>query len=131
MSFQSRNKIVSTKGVNIGSSVGELPAGEEVAGWTFSGWYDGDTRVDDTFVPTGDVTLVAKWVKNGSGEESDDPEDEGDDSGKGDEADKGGKSDKAMPQTGDSTNAVLPVCVAIAGVLVCALGLLFKARKRK
>ena len=131
VSFQSRNKIVSTRGVNIGSPVGELPAGEEVAGWTFSGWYDGDTKVDGTFVPTGDVTLVAHWIKNGSGEESDDPEDEGDDSGKGDEADKGGKSDKAMPQTGDTTNAVLPACIAIAGVLVCALGLLFKARKHK
>ncbi len=131
VTFRSGGDDVETRGVRVGKAVGELPAGKEVAGWSFYGWCLDGQKVDAGFVPTDDVTLVAHWVKNGSGEESDDPEEDGDDSGKGDEADKDGKSDKAMPQTGDSTNAVLPVCVAIAGVLVCALGLLFKARKRK
>ncbi len=134
VSFMSRGYVVETRGIRLGESVGELPAGEEVSGWTFSGWYDGDILVDASFAPADDVTLVAKWVKNGSGDESDDPDDKGDDSDKGgsdEQGDKDGKSDKAMPQTGDTINAVLPVCVAFAGALVCAFGLVFRAHKRK
>lgn len=32
--------------------------------YTFAGWYNGDEKFDFTTVPTGDVTLVAKWDIN-------------------------------------------------------------------
>ncbi len=128
VSFQSLGEVVSTKGVRVGQAVGDLPAGEEVSGWTFSGWYledeeAGDKKVDASFVPDGDVTLVAKWVRNGSDEESDDPEKE--DSGKDDSSDK---DKKAIPQTGDSTNAMAFAALAAVGATAAALG---ATRKRQ
>ena len=32
--------------------------------YTFAGWYNGDEKFDFTTVPTGDVTLTAKWTAN-------------------------------------------------------------------
>lgn len=32
--------------------------------YTFAGWYNGNKKFDFTTVPTGDVTLVAKWEKS-------------------------------------------------------------------
>lgn len=32
--------------------------------YTFAGWYNGDKKFDFTTVPTGDVTLTAKWTAN-------------------------------------------------------------------
>ena len=32
-------------------------------GYTFNGWYDGDTEYDSTGLVTGKITLTAKWIK--------------------------------------------------------------------
>ena len=32
--------------------------------YTFAGWYNGNEKFDFTTVPTGDVTLTAKWTAN-------------------------------------------------------------------
>ncbi len=148
VSFESQGEVASTRLVRAGQAVGELPAGEEVAGWTFSGWYLDKEKVDANYIPGDDVTLVAMWTKDDSGDESDDPDkgdkgDDPDDPDKGDEgdsdkdsSDKDGSSDKgkkddAMPQTGDSTNSALPVAIAVAGVAVVAAGLVFHARSKR
>ncbi len=146
VSFESQGEVASTRLVRAGRAVGELPAGEEVAGWTFSGWYLDKEKVDASYIPGDDVTLVAMWTKDDSGDESDDPDkgdkgDDPDDPDKGDKGDGGkGSSDKngsqskkdaAMPQTGDSTNDALPVAIAVAGVAVVAAGLVFHARSKR
>jgi uncharacterized repeat protein (TIGR02543 family) len=135
VTLESLGATVDTRRVTEGAAVGELPAGKEVAGYTFSGWYDGSTKVDETYEPAGDVTLVAKWTKDvapDEGGDSDEPTDDpsGDDKGdKGDDgSDKGGRSDgsdKAMPQTGDA--ASVAALVAASGATLAALGL----RRRK
>ncbi len=133
VTLESRGETVETRRVTEGASVGELPAGDEVAGYTFSGWYDGDTKVDETYEPAGDVTLVAKWTKDAApdeGGDSDEPTDDpsGDDKGDDGESDKGNKSDgsdKALPQTGDAASAA--ALVAASGATLAALGL----RRRK
>ncbi len=50
-------------GVDAGNGYGELPVPTR-EGYTFAGWYDGDTLVASTMVPTSDKTLVAKWTAN-------------------------------------------------------------------
>ena len=138
VTLESRKQAVETRRVTEGSSVGELPAGEEVAGYTFSGWYDVSTKVDESYEPAGDVTLVAMWVKDAAPDEGGDSDEPTDDPGKddkGDEGDKGGSdsdedgksddSDKAMPQTGDVASA--EALVAASGAALAALGL----RRRK
>ena len=139
VTLESLGTTVDTRRVTEGTAVGELPAGEEVAGYTFSGWYDGSTKVDETYEPAGDVTLVAKWTKDvapDEGGDSDEPTDDpsGDDKGDDDSdkadggSDKDGKSDgsdKVMPQTGDA--ASVAALVAASGATLAALGL----RRRK
>ncbi|MDE7157982.1 MAG: InlB B-repeat-containing protein, partial [Clostridiales bacterium] len=49
-----------TQQVVKGDAVGTLPTASKT-GFTFDGWYNGETKVDASFVPTGAVTLVAKW----------------------------------------------------------------------
>ncbi len=138
VSFESQKKIVSTKTVRAGKAVGDLPEGEKVAGYTFDGWYAGDTKVDATYVPADDVTLVAKWVKSDSGDDDtpvdpdDDPSgdtDDGSSDGSGnkgaDDKDNGKNasgSDKELPQTGDDTNAFMAFALAGLGALALAKG---------
>ncbi len=160
VSFMSELKPAGERVIRAGKAVGELPAGKQISGWTFQGWYLGDEKVDAAFVPEKDVTLVALWMdesgnasdnptEKGGDKGDDDDDDKGDDSGdkgeddKGDESGEGGKSDEgdgsgksdksgdAIPQTGDATNALLPACVAVEGAIVCALGLVFRAHKRR
>ncbi len=48
--------------VLIGQAVGnKLPAAAGMTGYTFDGWYVGDTKIDGTYVPTENVEAVAKY----------------------------------------------------------------------
>ncbi|MEE5993848.1 MAG: InlB B-repeat-containing protein [Oscillospiraceae bacterium] len=40
------------------------PIAPTKTGYTFDGWYDGDTKFDFSTPITGDMTLTAKWLKN-------------------------------------------------------------------
>ena len=51
--------------VNYNQPVGELPTATKV-GQRFTGWYNGNTLVDETFVPTQDITLTAHWEESNS-----------------------------------------------------------------
>lgn len=48
--------------VLIGTPIGNLPAVSRT-GWLFTGWYDGDTSISSTYVPTKNMTLTAKWAE--------------------------------------------------------------------
>ncbi len=63
--FVSQDNIVMTGYVRKGGSLNFLPEGEQVSGYTFDGWYVGESKKDASFVPEGDVTLTAMWVKQG------------------------------------------------------------------
>lgn len=55
--------------ITAGDPVGVLPTPTAPsASYTFGGWYNGSTLVSDgtQYIPTSDVTLVAKWVYNSS-----------------------------------------------------------------
>lgn len=49
--------------VNMGDSYGTLPTPSK-SGYTFTGWYDGSTKVSASSKPTKDTTLVANWSAN-------------------------------------------------------------------
>ena len=109
----SRGNLVKTAYVVDGLSIGRLPAGEQVAGYTFAGWFDGTTAVDADFVPTGATTLVAKWTKDGSSELVDNPGDSG-------------NTGKLVPKTADGAGAVGGI--GVVGMLLASLGLLRRQR---
>lgn len=106
--------------VKAGEALGDqMPAVPAVDGYTAAGWYLGDTKVDETFVPTSDVTLVAKWIKNA--EKKDDDKKPADDK-------KADAPKKALPQTGDTTNMVVPVVIAVVGVAIVAAAIALRHR---
>lgn len=49
--------------VNYNTKIGDLPNATKV-GYVVEGWYNGNTKVDKNFIPTGNVTLTAHWVKS-------------------------------------------------------------------
>ncbi len=110
--FVSREKLVKTAYVLDSSALGRVPAGEQIAGYTFAGWFDGDKVKGASFVPSEDVTLVAMWTKDGS-DDSDpvvpDGKDPSDDKGdasddKGDTSDK--KGNDAVDEDGERSSEV-------------------------
>lgn len=54
---------ISTQTIDRGGKFTE-PAAPSKENHTFAGWYNGDEKFDFTTVPTGDVTLTAKWDIN-------------------------------------------------------------------
>lgn len=113
--------------VKAGEAVGDqIPAVPEVEGYTVSGWYDGDTKVDATFVPTSDVTLVAMWTKNPA--KSDPKTDPKADTKPADGDKKADAPKKALPQTGDNTNMMVPVAIAVAGIVVVVAAVALRRR---
>ncbi|MBR0099564.1 MAG: InlB B-repeat-containing protein, partial [Treponema sp.] len=59
----------------------QLPVLTE-SGYTFGGWYDGETKAEAGYKVTKDVTLTANWTKNTVTPTPDDGEDDGGDTGK-------------------------------------------------
>ena len=59
----------------------QLPALTE-SGYTFGGWYDGETKAETGYRVTKNVTLTAKWTVNSVTPTPDDGEDDGGDTGK-------------------------------------------------
>lgn len=113
--------------VKAGEAVGDqMPAVPEVEGYTVSGWYDGDAKVDATFVPTSDVTLVAMWTKNPA--KSDPKTDPKTDPKPADGDKKADAPKKALPQTGDNTNMMVPVAIAVAGIVVVVAAVALRRR---
>ena len=53
--------------VNNGDAIGTLPVPTKGV-YTFDGWYDGTTIVNENTIPTGNVTYVAKWRYEASDE---------------------------------------------------------------
>lgn len=134
--YVSRKKTVMTGYVLKGGALNYLPEGEVVAGYTFAGWYVDSSKKDASFVPEGDVTLTAMWVKDGEDPfDPDDPEPEPDpepvptpepDSGSDDDSSEGGpdgEKNRAMPQTGDSALAAGGVLAAGAGIAAAGFAL--------
>jgi LPXTG-motif cell wall-anchored protein len=96
---------------------GELPAGEEVSGYTFAGWFvggDASKRVTAGDAPTfeldHEVRLVAMWTRDGSDEPTGAPT----------------PYDKELPQTGDVAGTL--GLVAAAGAALGSIGVM---RRRK
>ena len=114
--------------VKVGEPLGELPEIPEYEGHTVDGWYvnvtenaDGTatgTKIDETYVPTGDTTVTAMWTENAPVTPTTPAAD-----AKPAEAPK-----KALPQTGDNTNAMLPAVIAGIGVVAIAAALIVRKR---
>lgn len=52
-----------TKQINHGSKIGTLPLPTR-SNYTFLGWYLNDTKIDENYVITKNITFVAKWKMN-------------------------------------------------------------------
>lgn len=61
--FTADGESISTQTIDRGGKFTE-PAAPSKENHTFAGWYNGDKKFDFTTVPTGDVTLTAKWDIN-------------------------------------------------------------------
>ena len=55
---------VDSSSVNVGVAVGTLPSIPARDGYTADGWYVGETKIDETYVPSSNVTIVSKYTKN-------------------------------------------------------------------
>lgn len=55
---------ISTQTIDRGEKFTKPTSTPKKEGYTFIGWYNGDEKFDFTTVPTGDVTLTAKWDIN-------------------------------------------------------------------
>ena len=123
VNFVSRHNLVEARHIEETEALGELPAGTQVAGYTFAGWYVDDKEVTADYVPTKSGDVVAMWTKDGS--RTDPTTDPTDGSGSDDASDA--KADPtATPQTGDA--GTLAVGIAAAGSALAALGC---ARRRR
>lgn len=112
--------------VRSGSALGTLPEVPAVEGYTAAGWYVGDQKVDETYVPTSDVTLVAKWAKNAT--QTNGSADTGNaGAGNASNTNASNAGGKVLPQTGDTNNVTMMVVVAIVGVIAVA-GAIFVRR---
>lgn len=112
--------------VRSGQALGSLPEVPAVEGYTVAGWYVGDQKVDETYVPTSDVTLVAKWTKNAT--QSNGSADTGNaGAGNASNANASNAGGKVLPQTGDTNNVTMMVVVAVVGVIAVA-GAIFARR---
>ena len=61
--FTADGESISTQTIDRGGKFTE-PAAPSKENHTFAGWYNGNKKFDFTTVPTGDVTLTAKWNIN-------------------------------------------------------------------
>lgn len=114
--------------IKAGKPLGELPKIPEYEGHTVDGWYVGvtegadgsatGTKIDETYVPTGDTTVTAMWTENPVT-----PSTPAADTKPAAEAPK-----KALPQTGDNTDVVLPAVIAGVGIVVIAAALIVRRR---
>lgn len=112
--------------VRSGSALGALPEVPAVEGYTAAGWYVGDQKVDETYVPTSDVTLVAKWTKNAT--QSNGSADTGNaGAGNASNANASNAGGKVLPQTGDTNNVTMMVVVTVVGV-IAVVGAIFARR---
>ncbi len=134
VTYVANGKTVKTQTVKPGDALGTLPEAGEYEGYTFDGWYvdvtegaDGSadgTKIDETYKPTGDVTVTAMWTEN----EPSTPSTPSTPAAGSTDAQPVEAPKKALPQTGDTTNAALPVAIAIAGFVVIAAAVALRKR---
>ena len=134
VTYVANGKTVKTQTVKPGDALGTLPEAGEYEGYTFDGWYvdvtegaDGTadgTKIDETYKPTGDVTVTAMWTENTPST----PSTPSTPAAGSTDAQPAEAPKKALPQTGDTTNAALPVAIAIAGVVVIAAAVALRKR---
>lgn len=130
VTYVANGETIFTQKVEAGKSLGALPDIPEYEGHTVDGWYvdvtenaDGTatgTKIDETYVPAGDVTVTAMWTENAPVTPSTPAAAE---DTKPAEAPK-----KALPQTGDSTNSVLPIAIAGVGIVAIAAAVVLRKR---
>lgn len=134
VTYVANGKTVKTQTVKPGDALGTLPEIPEYEGHTVDGWYvdvtegaDGfanGTKIDETYKPTGDVTVTAMWTENAPSA----PSTPSTPAAGSTDAQPAEAPKKALPQTGDTTNAALPVAIAIAGVVVIAAAVALRKR---
>ena len=134
VTFVANSQTVEVRVVVAGDALGALPEAGEYEGYTFDGWYvdvtegaDGfadGTKIDETYKPTGDVTVTAMWTENTPST----PSTPSTPAAGSTDAQPAEAPKKALPQTGDTTNAALPVAIAIAGVVVIAAAVALRKR---
>lgn len=54
---------IADKTYAVGAALGALPTLDEIEGYAFDGWYNGETKVDENTTVNSDLALVAKWSK--------------------------------------------------------------------
>lgn len=134
VTFVANSQTVEVRVVVAGDALGTLPEIPEYEGHTVDGWYvdvtegaDGfadGTKIDETYKPTGDVTVTAMWTENAPSA----PSTPSTPAAGSTDAQPAEAPKKALPQTGDTTNAALPVAIAIAGVVVIAAAVALRKR---
>lgn len=134
VTFVANSQTVEVRVVVAGDALGALPEAGEYEGYTFDGWYvdvtegaDGfadGTKIDETYKPTGDVTVTAMWTENAPSA----PSTPSTPAAGSTDAQPAEAPKKALPQTGDTTNAALPVAIAIAGIVVIAAAVALRKR---
>lgn len=134
VTFVANSQTVEVRVVVAGDALGTPPEAGEYEGYTFDGWYvdvtegaDGfadGTKIDETYKPTGDVTVTAMWTENAPSA----PSTPSTPAAGSTDAQPAEAPKKALPQTGDTTNAALPVAIAIAGVVVIAAAVALRKR---
>lgn len=130
VTFVANSQTVEVRVIVAGDALGTLPEAGEYEGYTFDGWYvdvtegaDG-TKIDETYKPTGDVTVTAMWTENTPST----PSTPSTPAAGSTYAQPAEAPKKALPQTGDTANAALPVAIAIAGVVVIAAAVALRKR---
>ena len=64
VTFTADGETVTTITVTAGEAIGsKLPAGPTKPGWNFVGWFDGETEITASTVPTGAITAQARYVE--------------------------------------------------------------------
>ncbi len=139
--FVSKDSTVETRYLEEGEAVGALPAGEEIDGYSFLGWYkDGEcadaNKLTESSTLTGDVKAVAFWEKNEGGSPDPDPvtpsdpdkvkpsgSDDSDDNGSNGSGNDGNDADgsKQNPKTGDDDLAAVGFAALGSAALAAAV----------
>ncbi len=107
---------------------GELPEGTQLDGYTFDGWFVGDSKIAADATTNDDqdyeVDVVAQWTKDSADEDAaDDSDNDGSDSD--DSSTESDSDSDSLPDTSDPAGAI--VAVALAGALAGGVRLLRRA----
>ncbi|MDO4853962.1 MAG: InlB B-repeat-containing protein [Coriobacteriia bacterium] len=107
---------------------GELPEGAQLDGYTFDGWFAGNSKITADATTNDDqgyeVNVVAQWTKDSADQDADDDSDS-DGSDSDDSSTESDSDSDSLPDTGDPAGAI--VVVALAGALAGGVRFLRRA----